>query len=85
MGEGCKNHGRQKCRIIVFGIAYMNFGIGDMNRCRLCAPLAPVKVGSGKGRPVKIIKDNSVETIIFGNTEISHPCNHTVPQGNVAG
>ena len=44
------------------------------------ALLAPVKVGSGKERPIKIITDNSVETIVFGNTEISHPCNHTVPQ-----
>ena len=34
----------------------------------------------GKGQPVKIITDNSVETIVVGNTEISHPCNHTVPQ-----
>jgi hypothetical protein len=28
--------------------------------------------------------DNSVENIVFGNTEISHPFNHTVPQRNVA-
>ena len=28
--------------------------------------------------------DNSVENIVFGNTEISHPFNHTVPQQNVA-
>ena len=49
----------------------MNFRLGDRNRytqCRLCAPLAPVKVEGGKGRPVKIITDNSVETIIFGIT-----------------
>ena len=39
----------------------------------------------GKGRPVKIITDNSVEIVVFGNTGIPHPCNHTVSQGSVAG
>ena len=29
-------------------------------------------MGSGKGRPVKIITDNSVETIVFGKTEINN-------------
>ena len=33
--------------------------------------MAPVKVGGGKERPVKIITDNSVKTIVFLNTEIS--------------
>ena len=42
---------------MVFGIADMNFGLGD----------------------------NSVETIVFGNTEISHPFNHTVPKQSMAG
>ena len=38
-----------------------------MNRyTHLCAPLAPVKGDGGKGRPVKIITYNSVETIVFG-------------------
>ena len=50
-----------------------------------CAPLEPVKGGGGKWRPVKIIIDNSVETIVFVNTEIFHSCNHTVPQQSVAG
>ena len=40
---------------MVFLIADMNFGLGDINRCGLCAPLAPVKVGGGKARPVKYI------------------------------
>ena len=40
----------------------MNFGLGHMNRCRLCAPLAPIKV--------KIITDNTLKTIVFGNTEM---------------
>jgi hypothetical protein len=30
------------------------------------------KRGGGKGRPVKIITDNSVETIVFGNTEMNN-------------
>ena len=29
---------------------------------------------SEKRRPVKIITDNSVETVVFGNTDIAHPC-----------
>ena len=57
---------------MVFRIADGNFGLG------LCALLAPVKVGCGKGQPVKIITDNGVETIVFGNTDSPHPCNHTV-------
>ena len=61
----------------------MNLGLGDMNS--LCAPVAPVKEECGKGRPVKIITDNSVETLVFGNTDIPHPCNHTVSQRSVAG
>ena len=28
--------------------------------------------GGGKGRPVKIITDNSAETIVFGNNEINN-------------
>ena len=43
--------------------------------CRLCAPLAPVNVRVGKSNT-----DNSVKTVVFGNTEISHPFNHTVPE-----
>ena len=53
---------------MVFGIADINFGLGDMNMMPFMCPLAPVKVGCGKGRPVKIITDNSVETVVFGNT-----------------
>ena len=53
--------------------------------CRLWAPLAPVKVGCGKGLHVEISTDNTVETIVFGNTDIPHPCNHSVPQQSVAG
>ena len=53
--------------------------------CRLVATLARVMVGCGKGRPVKIIKDNSVEAVVFGNTDIPHPCNHTVSQWSLAG
>ena len=34
---------------------------------RLWARLAPIK----EGRPVKIFTDNSVETIVFGNTEMN--------------
>ena len=33
---------------------------------RLCARLAPIK----EGRPVKTFTDNSVETIVSGNTEM---------------
>ena len=33
----------------------------------ICTPLATIK----EGRPVKIFTDNSVETIVFGNTEIN--------------
>ena len=32
------------------------------------APLAPIK----EGRPVKMFTDNSAETIVFGNTEMSN-------------
>ena len=50
---------------MVFGIADMHLGLGDMNSYTpdvfLGAPLAPVKVGCGEGRP-----------------DIPHPCNHTV-------
>ena len=53
--------------------------------CRLVAPLTPVKVGCGKGRPEKIITDNSAETVVFGNTDIPHASNHTVSQRSVAG
>ena len=30
------------------------------------------KGGYGKGRPVKVITDNSVDTIVFGNTDINN-------------
>ena len=33
-----------------------------------CAPLASIK----EGRPVKIFTDNNVETIVFGNTEMTN-------------
>jgi hypothetical protein len=40
---------------------------------------------TGKGEGVgKGNTDNSVKNIVFRNTEISHPFNHTVPQQNVA-
>ena len=45
-------------------------------------PVAPVNMGCGKWRPVEIITDNNV---VFGNTDIPHSCNHTVPQRSVAG
>ena len=32
------------------------------------------------GLPVKIITDNSVETVVFGNADIPHPYNHTASQ-----
>ena len=34
------------------------------------------KVGCGKGRPVEIIADNSVDTVVFENTDIPHPLFH---------
>ena len=43
----------------------MNFGLGYMNRYTLCAPLASIKEDGGKGRPIKVITNNSVETIVF--------------------
>ena len=57
---------------MVLRIAEMNFGLGDMNS------YTPDAVSS-----VKIIAD-SVGTVVFGNTDIPHPCNHTVPQRSVA-
>jgi hypothetical protein len=59
---------------MVFRIADGNFGLG------LCALLAPVKVGCGKGQPVKIITDNSIKTLVFRNTDIPHPCIYTLVQ-----
>ena len=41
--------------------------IAARNRC-LCARLALIK----EGQPVKIFTDNSVETIVFGNTELNN-------------
>jgi hypothetical protein len=35
---------------------------------RLCARLAPIK----EARPVKIFTDNSVETLVFENTEMDN-------------
>jgi hypothetical protein len=35
---------------------------------RLCACLGPIK----EGQPIKIFTDNSVETIVFGNTEMNN-------------
>ena len=43
----------------------MNFGLGDVSSYTS----STCKVRGGKGCPVKIITDNSVETIVFGNTE----------------
>ena len=40
----------------------------EQRNSRLCAPLAPIK----EGRPVKIFTDNSVESIVFGNTELNN-------------
>jgi hypothetical protein len=57
---------------MVYGIADMNFGLSDMNRCHLYAPLAPVNVAGGKRQPVKMITDNSVETVVFRNTEMNN-------------
>ena len=53
-------------------MADMSFGLCDMNR--LCAPLAPVKVGwgGGKWQPVKIITNNTLENLVFGKTEINN-------------
>ena len=42
----------------------MNFGLCDMMPF-MCTS-STRKGGGGKGRPVKIITDNSVETIVFG-------------------
>ena len=36
-------------------------------------------------RNVEIITDNSFETVVFGNTDIPHSCNHSVPQRRMAG
>ena len=56
----------------------MNFGLCDLNRYTLmpfmCSS-APVKVGGGKWLPVKIITDNTLETIVFGNTEMNDSLN----------
>ena len=41
--------------------------IAARNR-RLCARIAPIN----EGKPVKIFADNSVETKVFGNTEINN-------------
>ena len=46
----------------------------------MCSSSTHKGEGEGKGNT-----DNSVETIVFGNTEISHPFNHTVPEQNAAG
>ena len=35
---------------------------------RLCARHVPIK----EGRPVKMFTDNSVETIVFGNTKMNN-------------
>ena len=48
----------------------MNVGLDYMNRYThyaVYAPLAPVKLGGGKWLPVKIITNNTLETIVFGN------------------
>jgi hypothetical protein len=37
----------------------------------MCTSSTP-KGGGGKGRPVKIITDNSVETIVLGSTEMNN-------------
>ena len=49
-------------------IVYGNNEINNVSRCRLCAPLAPIK----KGRPVKLFTDNSVKTIVYGNNEVNN-------------
>ena len=57
----------------------MNFRLGDMTTythdavyVHLFAPLTPVKVGGGKWLLVKIIANNTLETIVFGNTEMNN-------------
>jgi hypothetical protein len=60
---------------MVFGTADLNCGHCDMNRYTpmpfMCTSSTRKCGGGGgsKGRPVKIITDNSVETIVFGNNE----------------
>ena len=64
---------------MVFIIADMNIGLSDMNRYTrdaICAFLASVKMGCGIERPVTIITSNSIESVVFGNTDIHHPSIH---------
>ena len=49
---------------MVFGKADMNFGLHVTNSYTpdsVCAPLAPIKVGRGKRRPVEIITDITLD------------------------
>ena len=56
----------------------MDFGLSDMNSYTPDAVMSTFGTrrggegGGGKGRPVKIITDNSVETVVFGNNEINN-------------
>ena len=59
----------------------MVFGIADMNSY---TPNVYVQLWHRKREGVGKDDTDSVENIVFGNTEISHPFNHTVPQRNVA-
>ena len=42
------------------------------------------KVGVWQRATCRNNTDNNVETIVFGNTDIFHPCNDTVSKRNVA-
>ena len=57
----------------------MNFGFGDMNRYShdavYVASLTPIKVRGGTWLPVKKITDHTLETIVFGNTEMNYSLN----------
>ena len=51
----------------------MEFGLGDMNRYIYDAVCVHVKVGGGKWLlPVKIISNNTLETIVFVNSEMNN-------------
>ena len=56
---------------MVFEIADMNFGLGDMNSYTHDA-VCTRKGGVWEGRPVKIITDNSIETIVLWDTEMNN-------------
>ena len=62
---------------MVFGIADMNFELGDMNSYTpmpfMCtSSTCKCWEGGVKRRPVKIITDNSIETVVFGYNEMNN-------------